>query len=95
MRKMAKKTQTFEEALMRLEEILRALESGDATLDGMLKLYEEGITLIENKSDDVELVLTGRTLPESIANKADYISRIESIKHPMDKGIDARKGIEY
>ena len=58
-------------------------------------MREKIITLIENKSDDVELVLTGRTLPESIANKADYISRIESIKHPMDKGIDARKGIEY
>ena len=71
-----------------LDEILNSLELGFVS-------EEEVITLIENKSDDVELVLTGRTLPESIANKADYISRIESIKHPMDKGIDARKGIEY
>lgn len=54
MRKMAKKTQTFEEALMRLEEILRALESGDATLDGMLKLYEEGISLIRFCNDRLE-----------------------------------------
>ena len=37
---------TFEEATARLEEIVKALEKGDAPLDGMLKLYEEGTALL-------------------------------------------------
>lgn len=46
---MAKKM-TFEAALTRLEEILRALESGGESLDSSLKLYEEGVGLIRSCS---------------------------------------------
>lgn len=51
---MPKKNMTFEASLERLEEILRALESGDATLDGMLKLYEEGVGLIRACNEKLE-----------------------------------------
>lgn len=43
---MAKKEMTFEDAMDRLEEVLRRLENGNETLDDSLKLYEEGISLI-------------------------------------------------
>ncbi len=36
----------FEEGLARLEEILDALEAGDAGLEASMKLYEEGISLV-------------------------------------------------
>ena len=36
-----KKEPTFEEALSRLEEIVRALDGGDAPLDKSLELFEE------------------------------------------------------
>ena len=39
--------QTFEQALERLEEISRKLESGEVSLEGSLKMYEEGMKLIE------------------------------------------------
>jgi len=42
-----KKTQTFEKAMKRLEEIGQALESGDIALEESIKLYEEGIQLID------------------------------------------------
>lgn len=71
-----------------LDEILNSIHLGFAS-------EEEVCALIDNKTDDVELVLTGRQLPDSIAQRADYISCIESIKHPMDQGITARAGIEY
>lgn len=45
---MPKKTQKFEDNLLRLEEILHALESGEAGLDELLKLYEEGVSLIRS-----------------------------------------------
>ena len=42
-----KEAQTFEEALGRLEEIVRALENGNAQLDASLALYEEGVGLVK------------------------------------------------
>ena len=38
---------SFEEALARLEELVHALESGDATLDDSLSLFEEGVKLVK------------------------------------------------
>ncbi len=45
---------TFETALVRLGEILQALEGGDADLDTMLKLYEEGVGLIRFCNERLE-----------------------------------------
>ena len=49
-----KKTMSFEDAMERLEEILRTLESGNETLEHSLALYEEGIKLIRACSDKLE-----------------------------------------
>ncbi|MCI8341718.1 MAG: cob(I)yrinic acid a,c-diamide adenosyltransferase [Firmicutes bacterium] len=42
-----------------------------------------------------EIVLTGRNPKEFMLEKADYISEIKKIKHPYDRGICARKGVEF
>ena len=42
-----------------------------------------------------ELVLTGRNPDEWFLKKADYISEINCVRHPYDKGVAARKGVEY
>lgn len=42
-----KKEKTFEEAMARLEEIVRALDGGSAGLDDSLGLFEEGISLVK------------------------------------------------
>ena len=42
-----RKKKTFESSLARLEEIVRAMESGDAMLDESLALYEEGVKLVK------------------------------------------------
>lgn len=52
-----KKEPTFEEALARLEEIVRALDGGNAPLDKSLALFEEGVSLVKlcsGKLDDAE-----------------------------------------
>ncbi|MDP3965937.1 MAG: cob(I)yrinic acid a,c-diamide adenosyltransferase [archaeon] len=51
--------------------------------------------LIENKPKNTELIMTGRDFPESVKEKADYVTDLAKIKHPYDKGILAREGIEY
>ena len=51
----------YEESVKRLEEIVKALESGEHTLDKMMKLYEEGIALSSECSkalDDAEFKIT-------------------------------------
>lgn len=49
---------------------------------------------IEQKPQGIELVMTGRNPKDYIIEAADYVSEIIKIKHPFDRGITARKGIE-
>ena len=37
----------FEDAMKRLEEVLRLLEAGDVPIDRTLALYEEGVSLVK------------------------------------------------
>ncbi len=53
------------------------------------------LEFLKSKPENLEIVITGRNPKVEIINLADYISEIKKIKHPFDKGIDARKGIEY
>jgi len=43
----------------------------------------------------VELVFTGRDAPEELMEAADYVNIVQGKKHPWQKGIVARRGIEY
>lgn len=60
----------------------------------LLKL-EDVISLIGNKPKNVELVLTGNYAPKKLRKKADYVTKMKNCKHPFQKNIKARKGIEY
>lgn len=51
--------------------------------------------LINNKKQSMELILTGRDVPEEIIELADLVTEMKMIKHPFEKGIGAREGIEY
>jgi len=53
------------------------------------------IDIINCKPKDVELVLTGRDAPKSLIKLADYVSEIQAIKHPYERGVSARRGIEF
>ncbi|MGQ9469354.1 MAG: cob(I)yrinic acid a,c-diamide adenosyltransferase [Nitrososphaerales archaeon] len=55
----------------------------------------EVISLIKNKPENIELVLTGRHAPKEAYDYADYVSEIKKIKHPYSKGVKARLGVEY
>jgi exodeoxyribonuclease VII small subunit len=45
---------SFEEALTRLEETVRLLESGNVPLDDCLALFEEGIALVKMCNEKLE-----------------------------------------
>ena len=56
---------------------------------------EKAQKLIFDGKKNVEIILTGREPDDIFVNKADYISEIKCVRHPYEKGIAARKGIEY
>lgn len=56
---------------------------------------KETIDLLKNKPENVEVVLTGRLAPKEIIEISDLVSEIVEIKHPYNKGVCAREGIEY
>lgn len=54
----------------------------------------ELLEFLKNHPEELEIVMTGRNPAEELVELADYVSRIQKIKHPFDKGIPARLGIE-
>lgn len=81
--------------------LVRRGEAGLLILDEFSAAYAHG--LLDRKCAEefllgetsAEIVLTGRNPDEKFLAKADYISEINCIRHPYEKGIGARKGIEY
>ena len=65
-----------------------------ATYNGGYVDKEKVIDFLKNKLESMEVVMTGRNAPEELIGLADYVSRIEKVKHPYDEGIHARRGIE-
>jgi cob(I)alamin adenosyltransferase len=51
--------------------------------------------LIAQSALDKEIVLTGRDPPRHLIDAADYVSEIRKVKHPFERGIKARRGVEY
>ena len=51
--------------------------------------------LLDSRPEFLEVVLTGRNPDEGILERADYISEIQKRRHPYDRGLGAREGIEY
>ncbi len=61
---------------------------------GLLKV-EEVLRLLDEATPDTVVVLTGRRAPQELIDRADLVSEIILVKHPFQKGIPARAGIEY
>jgi cob(I)alamin adenosyltransferase len=73
--------------LVVLDEVLDALNAG---------LLDEAAfrSLVEGRPAGQEMVITGRNPPAWLMEQADYITEMKKLKHPFDRGIAARTGIE-
>jgi len=56
---------------------------------------KEVIKKIKEKPEKVEVVITGRKAPQEIIEIADLVTEMREVKHPYQKGVEARKGIEF
>lgn len=50
---------------------------------------------ITNAPSSMEIVMTGHNPPQKFMDCADYITEFKKIKHPYDRGITGRIGIEF
>ena len=55
----------------------------------------EALRFLREKPEQLEVVLTGRDPDQALVELADYVSEVRKVKHPFDRRIRARKGIEY
>lgn len=53
------------------------------------------LDFLVKKPPELEVVLTGRDPEDALCDMADYVTEMRCVKHPMEKGINARSGIEY
>jgi cob(I)alamin adenosyltransferase len=56
---------------------------------------ERALKLAQARPPHVELVFTGRYAHESLMELADVVTEMRKIKHHFDKGVSARRGIEF
>jgi len=82
------------ESLKRKPRLLILDEINLAVAVGLLKL-EDVLDLLREIPPSTTVVLTGRRAPRELMDKADLVTEMREIKHPMKKGVQARKGIEY
>ena len=71
-----------------LDEIVFCLSKGLAKLEDIKNV-------IDRRDPRVEIVLTGRGASQELIALADLVTEMKNIKHPFDKGLGARRGIEF
>lgn len=59
--------------------------------DKLHRILEAG----KGEAGTVEIVLTGRNPASFLVDAADYVTEMRAVRHPYEKGVMARKGIEY
>lgn len=70
-----------------LDEVIYTIRAG---------LFEEQILVewLKQKPEHLEVILTGQDPGEELLLCADYVSELKKIRHPFDRGLGARDGIE-
>jgi cob(I)alamin adenosyltransferase len=98
-KKLAK--ETYSNYLARIIDSVKAGEYQMLIMDEIIATYNYELIdrqmlldFLQNKPEQLEVVLTGRDPAEELVTLADYVSEIVKIKHPYDQGIPARIGIE-
>ncbi|MBM3314539.1 cob(I)yrinic acid a,c-diamide adenosyltransferase [candidate division WOR-3 bacterium] len=74
--------------LVILDELNVAVDYGLVSLD-------DALGLVAACPDDVELVFTGRGARREVLARADLVSDVRCVRHPFEKGIVSRAGIDH
>ena len=69
-------------------------ELNSAISTGMVPL-EQVLSFLDSRPEGLEVVITGRDPHPELQARADYITEMKKIKHPFDRGANAREGVEW
>lgn len=96
------KQKEYRQAVSRLQELIHEKQPALTILDELnvaiamkLVTVEDAIALIDTALIYGDAAVTGRYAAQKLIDKADYVSRIEAVKHPFNQGQGAREGIEF
>ncbi|MBQ4411284.1 MAG: cob(I)yrinic acid a,c-diamide adenosyltransferase [Candidatus Methanomethylophilus sp.] len=53
------------------------------------------IDALKSRPAHIEVVMTGRGITPALEEYADYVTEMKLVKHPYDRGIQARAGVEF
>jgi cob(I)alamin adenosyltransferase len=89
-------------AMVRAREVLSAGEADLVILDELavaiafnLVDLDDVLALLDLKPPYVELVITGRSAPQELIDRADLVTEMREVKHPFKGGMLAREGIDH
>jgi cob(I)alamin adenosyltransferase len=90
------------QAFQRAKSVIKTKEFDFVILDeinvavafGLIPM-QDVINMMKATPRKLELIMTGRYMPDEFTDYADMISEIKEIKHHFQNGVAARKGIEY
>lgn len=74
--------------LLIIDELLGVLSNKFLSIEDVNKI-------IEMNRHGIEIIITGRNVPDTLIEKADLVTEMKMIKHYFDKGVPARRGIEF
>jgi len=71
------------------------LDEINVAVDFNLIKVDEVLKIMNDKPENMELVLTGRYANTEFVKNADIVTEMLEIKHPYQNGLEARKGIDF
>lgn len=83
------------EMVMSGEYDLVILDEVNVALEWKLIALRDVLSLMAEKPPQVELILTGRYADPEVIAGADLVTEMREIKHPYQKGLLSRRGIDY
>lgn len=70
------------------------LDEANIAVKYQLISEQDLLDIIDAKSKNIELVITGRDAAPKIMDKADLVTQMKAVKHYFQNGVEARVGIE-
>lgn len=90
------------QGLEKVNEIFKGAQYDLIILDEIATMVKLGllnavdiVTAIQNRNAHTEVIMTGRDFIPELEKIADYLTELAEKRHPYQKGIYARAGIEY
>lgn len=82
------------EAMLSKKYKIIVLDEINVAVDFNLLSEKEVLKFLDQKPEEVEIILTGRYAPTSFIKRADLVTEMKEKKHYYTKGVRARDGIE-